>query len=172
MGETHEEAFKKMEGALSPAHFQAIGLLIATAGAVEAGLKLYALKLCHHPEAGRGTAIALVGGMELKTTLTVIELVGSTQFPAHKKAIEDACAEIFAAFGDRNTIAHNISKSATPEVMHVLSIKLGRRGGHKPPKPYTVPEIKAAALRIFTGLRELGDVLVNAGATALHKDFE
>jgi hypothetical protein len=147
----------------------AIGLFIMAAASSEHALAIHMARLIAHPGKVDPITVLAVAGTETSVRLQQIQVLARFRLKSEAASeVIGLCDKIRESFQRRNDIAHSAhaAGSKLDEVI-LKNVKLKANGTLVADKPFTTKQIQEFTQTLVTRLRELGQLLTDAGVTPL-----
>lgn len=149
----------------------AVGTLFLAASSGENALSMQLARLIAHPSQPCPTAYLSVWGMEISIKIIQIQTTGRIKLqPEHAESVFRLCKKIRNSYTRRNEIAHYCNApSQRTDTIVLKTLKLKGDGTFQADKSYSVEQILDCARVLFFRVRQLDEMLTNAGIRAIEK---
>lgn len=160
-----------VENMFSEDLIHSIGLLLVTASTSEHALVLQLARLIAHPKTIDYPTVLALSGTRTNVLLRQIQILSRYRLELRSEYAEKVfklCDKIRTSFDRRNDFAHcAVIKTSDPDKIILKTVKMRENGDLVPDKPYNTSQIREFAVVLQERVRELDQVLRDAGITRL-----
>jgi len=160
-----------IEEMFNEALIYSIGLLLVTASTSEHALVLQLARLIAHPKTIDNPTVLALSGTRTNVLLRQIQILASYRLelrPEYAEKVFKLCDKIRTSFDRRNDFAHcAVIKTSDQDKIILKTVKMRENGELVPDKPYNTNQIREFAVVLQERVRELDQLLSDAGLRRL-----